>query len=86
MKRKKSGRPKARRRLSGPIHGRILELRKAKELTQEQLADALGIKKSAVSHWEKGIARPEISRIPALAEVLGGDVDEFVSMLMEHAA
>jgi putative transcriptional regulator len=86
VKRRKQGKPKARRRLSGPIHGRILELREAKELTQEQLAKAVGVTKSAVSHWEKGIAPPALHRLPALAEALGGDVDEFVSMLMESAA
>lgn len=73
MKRKPS-----RRRLDGPIHGRILELREKKGLTQEELAEAIGVDKTAVSHWENGIARPDMSRLPAVAAALGVSVDALI--------
>ncbi len=71
-------RKKRRRRLSGPIHDRIEVLRKAKDLSQEDLAVAVGVDKTAVSHWENRVARPDMSRLPALAEALGVTVDELI--------
>ena len=70
--------PKKRQRLKGPIHARLAELREAKELTQEEVAAAVGVDKTAVSHWENGIARPDISRLPALADTLGVSIDELL--------
>jgi transcriptional regulator with XRE-family HTH domain len=60
-----------RPRHTGPIHLRIAKLREAKNWSQEELADELGVDKTAVSHWENGISRPELSRIPDLAKALG---------------
>lgn len=38
------------------IGGRIAEMRKAKGMTQEQLAAALGVSAPAVSKWETGVS------------------------------
>lgn len=46
----------------------IREKRKALSLTQEQLADCLGVSAPAVHKWEKGITYPDITTLPALAE------------------
>lgn len=72
MKRRK------RQRLSGPIHGRIARLRKRRRMSQEDLATEVGVDKTAVSHWECGIARPDISRLSDVASALGVSVDELI--------
>jgi transcriptional regulator with XRE-family HTH domain len=70
--------PAPRRRFDGPIHNRIEELRKKLGLSQEALADVVGVDKTAVSHWENGIARPDMSRLPAVAAALGVSVDALI--------
>lgn len=73
MKRKQK-----RRLLDGPIHGRIEELRKRRGLTQEQLADSVGVDKTAVSHWENRFSRPDIKHLSAVADALGVTVAELI--------
>lgn len=46
---------------------KIKELRKQRGLTQEQLAESIGVTFQAVSKWENGIALPDISLVPQLA-------------------
>ena len=43
----------------------IRRLRRAKGLTQEQVATALGVSAPAVSKWERGESFPEITLLPA---------------------
>lgn len=57
------------------IGNTIRELRKSKNLTQEQLAEKLGISFQAVSKWENNISLPDITVIPSLASVFGVSVD-----------
>lgn len=57
----------------------ITECRNCKGITQQQLADQLGITNKAVSKWETGQGMPDISIIPALAEILGVTADELLS-------
>ena len=49
----------------------IKELRRSKELTQEELADILSISPQAVSRWETDAAMPDISLLPALCNFFG---------------
>ena len=49
------------------IGNKIKELRKNKGITQEQLAENIGISFQAVSKWENNIALPDITLVPALA-------------------
>ena len=58
------------------IGNRIKELRKARGLTQEQLANAIGISFQAVSKWENNIAYPDITLAPVLANFFGVSMDE----------
>ena len=53
----------------------IREKRKALSLTQEQIADFLGVSTPAVSKWEKGAAYPDITLLPALARLLKTDLN-----------
>ncbi len=58
------------------IGNRIRELRKASGMTQEQLAELIGISFQAVSKWENNIALPDISLVPTLARIFGVTTDE----------
>ena len=53
-------------------NGKLLcDLRKAKGLTQKQVADRLGIVPKTVSKWETGHGFPDVSTVSALADILG---------------
>ena len=53
----------------------IMRLRKEAGLTQEQLANALGISYQAVSKWENGVSCPDISTLPLLADLFSVSID-----------
>ena len=57
----------------------IAERRKESGLTQQALADRLGLTNKAVSKWETGDGLPDITILPALAENLGVTVDELLA-------
>ena len=54
--------------------------RKKKELTQKMLAEQLNVTDKAVSKWERNVARPDISTIPKLAEILDVPVEELINI------
>ena len=59
----------------------IAALRRATGLTQELLADRLGVTSQAVSKWERQLSCPDVSLLPAMADVFGVTIDElFVSL------
>ncbi len=60
------------------IGKRISEFRKAKDMTQYELADKLSISFQAVSNWERGNSMPDISKLPELAEIFGVTVDDIL--------
>ena len=62
---------------------KIAELRKAKNMTQLELANQLNITDKAVSKWERDISCPDVSTFPKLAEILGVSVDE---LLQAHSS
>lgn len=55
---------------------KIRELRKAKNISQEVLAQYLGISFQAVSKWENDTAMPDVALIPVLASFFGVSTDE----------
>ena len=57
---------------------RIVELRGARGLSQEALANELGISRQAVSRWERGEALPDTENLIALADLFGVTLDELV--------
>lgn len=59
--------------------GRIAAARKAKGLTQQQLADQLGVTNKAVSKWETNDGCPDIKTIPALCQALELSADELLT-------
>lgn len=58
------------------IGNKIKELRKRRGITQEQLAQSIGISFQAVSKWENHIALPDITLAPTLARYFGVSMDE----------
>lgn len=61
------------------IGNRITKFRKAKGMTQEELANQLGVSSQAVSKWENDISCPDISLLPKLCRVLGITADELLT-------
>ena len=57
----------------------ISELRKEKNMTQQELADKLGITDRAVSNWENGRRLPDLSMITILAKELNVEVSELLN-------
>lgn len=57
----------------------IKERRLQQGLTQEQIADYLGVSAPAVNKWEKGTTYPDITLLPALARLLGTDLNTLLS-------
>ena len=55
---------------------KIKALRKQRDISQEVLADYLGVTFQAVSKWETGTAMPDIALIPAIASFFGISTDE----------
>lgn len=61
------------------IGNRISKFRKAKGLTQEELAFTMGVSSQAVSKWENDLSCPDIGSLPKLAKTLGVTTDELLS-------
>lgn len=55
---------------------RLIELRKEKNLSQEELAAVLNVSRQAVSRWETGLAAPSLDKLQFLAEFYGITIDE----------
>ena len=61
------------------IGNRISKFRKAKGLTQEALANLMGVSSQAVSKWETDASCPDISALPQLCRILGITADELLT-------
>ena len=56
----------------------IVRLRHERKITQEKLADYLGVTKGSVSKWEKNISKPDITTLPVLAAFFDVTIDELL--------
>lgn len=61
------------------IHQIIKEKRHSLGLTQEQLADYLGVSTPAVNKWERGVSYPDITLLPPLSRLLKVDLNTLLS-------
>ncbi len=57
------------------IGEKIAKLRREKSMTQEELAEKLGVSAQAVSKWENNICCPDIALIPKIAQLFGVSTD-----------
>lgn len=62
------------------IGERIKAMRQQRGLTQESLAQAIGVSCQSVSRWEIGVCYPDIELLPALANFFGVTLDELMGM------
>lgn len=61
--------------------GEILrDLRKANDITQEQLAEILGVSFQSISRWENGLSYPDITLIPIIARYFDVSTDVLFDM------
>ena len=57
----------------------IAKLRKEKNITQEQLAEKMGVSINAVSKWERGISFPDVSLYKKLCNELNISIEELIN-------
>jgi transcriptional regulator with XRE-family HTH domain len=60
------------------LGSRIRQARRQAELSQSQLASKVGAHVTSVSDWERGVNRPRIETLAAIAEETGKTLDWFV--------
>ena len=56
----------------------LAEIRKARQLTQQQLAELIHVQQRVISRWETGVAAPHLNHIVQLAEVLEVTLDRLI--------
>lgn len=54
----------------------IRERRKAKHLSQHDLASQIGVNQTAISQWERGVTMPTLDKAAMIAQVLDCTIDE----------
>ena len=64
------------RRMKISLAENIAKYRKANAMTQERLAEALGVTCASISKWERGAASPELDKLRAIADYFGVTLDE----------
>ena len=57
---------------------KLLTLRKANDMTQEQLAEKLDVSRQSVSKWESGQATPDLEKIVVLSTVFNVTTDYLI--------
>jgi len=65
--------------MMNPISQQIALLRKSCGLTQEELAEKIGVSPQSISKWENGINMPDILLLPILAEIFEVSIDALFS-------
>jgi transcriptional regulator with XRE-family HTH domain len=61
------------------FNNKLQQLRKQKNLTQDELAEALYVSRTAVSKWESGRGYPSIDSLKAISKLFSVSVDELLS-------
>ena len=60
------------------MNEKLAELRKAKGLTQKDLAETLHVSRQAISRWEVGTAAPSLDNLTYLSQLYGVPLDDLV--------
>lgn len=61
------------------FHENLVQLRKLNNLTQEELAEQVGVSRQALAKWESGETLPDLEKSRLLAEVFSVSLDDLVS-------
>lgn len=61
-----------------PLSDNISQLRKALGLSQEQLAEQVGVSRQSISKWETGQSTPELDKLIQLSRIFGISTDELL--------
>ena len=61
------------------FHEKLQELRKSRGLTQEELAEALFVSRTAISKWESGRGYPSIDSLKEISRYFSVSIDELLS-------
>jgi len=64
--------------MANTLGSRIGECRKKKGITQDQLAEHIGVSSQAVSKWENDLSCPDIASLPQLADYFNITIDELL--------
>ena len=70
--------------LSLKIGEKIKAKRRERDLTQEELANLLGVSKAAVSKWENEESYPDITLLPQIAQLFHITMDELFNYTLEY--
>jgi AbrB family looped-hinge helix DNA binding protein len=57
----------------------LVQLRKLNQMTQEDVAEKVGVSRQAVAKWESGETSPDINACVVLAEIFGVSLDDLVN-------
>ena len=66
------------------INEKIKVLRLKASMTQEQLANKIGVSAQSVSKWENGISMPDITLLPFISEVFGVSIDDLFDLTVDE--
>ena len=58
---------------------KLQKIRKENNITQEGLADKLGVSRQAVSKWESGTAYPDTEKLIQMSKIFNISLDELVN-------
>lgn len=61
------------------FHDNLIQLRKLKQLTQEDVAEAVGVSRQAVAKWESGETMPDLGKCKLLAELFDVSLDDLAN-------
>ena len=62
------------------IGKKIKQMRRERDLTQEEVAAHLGVSFQSISKWERGDGYPDITMLPALANYFKVSIDELLGI------
>ena len=66
------------------IGNKIRQMRINAGMTQEQLANKLGVSGQSVSKWENEVSMPDIMLLPDIAENFGVSIDELFDLTVDQ--
>lgn len=62
----------------------LIHLRKIKQLTQEDVADKIGVTRQSIAKWESGETVPDLDKCRLLAELFGVSLDDLANFESEE--